>query len=88
MTSVVRVGDIRRNEGLDMYVMAVERGRRGESRTVYVMGRMRENGEIRGMETRGHSVRSWPLIRRTTLRVTRDSFGCHTGIPMELPLRG
>ena len=72
--SRVLVGDVRRAHGRDYVVMAVERGRPGESRTVYVLGE-RVGDRVQARETRGHVVRAWPRIGRIRLRVTRGPYG-------------
>lgn len=79
MTTIVRVGDVRQGPGgLPAYVLAVQRGRGGESRTVYVIG-YEDGGVIHASETRGHAVREWPLLRRTRLDVRVDH-GHHSAV--------
>lgn len=72
--SRVNVGDVRRAHGRDYVVMSVERGRSGESRTVYVVGE-RVGDRVLARETRGSSVRDWPRVARLRLRVRRTAGG-------------
>ena len=62
---MVRVGDVRVIGGIEYVVMDICRGRRGETRTVYTMGRVNDNGMVTARETRSSdTVRSARLVRR------------------------
>lgn len=70
----VQVGDVRKSAGREWVVLSVGRGRPGEDRAMYVIGE-RVGNVVMARETRGHSVREWPLVGRLRLRVTRTDSG-------------
>ena len=76
MSGRVRSGDVRRGpHGQLAVVVRTERGRRGEARTMVVIGLSPEPGVVVSREARPYAiVAGWPLVGRGAISI-RDAGG-------------